>query len=176
MARSELDTVTEDSIQKGGVLVKLYFDMQDKEKDRLQPFLVNLINEHLLKEKGVIYCYGSIDEPIEIKGLYSTNAVVTLLAESLIPLIGIAFNYAPAGIEVLRPEKGLLLKANDMQAILIDLSQISINYSKYVLEKVLKPEDLEKINLDMENRTRVGKSIMGKSDGDKKEEAGNKEQ
>ena len=171
MAKSELNRVTEEKIQKGGVLVKLYFDMQDKDKDKLQPFLTNLINEHLLKEKGVVYCYGSVDEPIEVKGLWSTNAVITLLVESFIPLIGIAFNYAPAGIEVLKPEQGILLKAGDMQAILIDLSQISINYSKYVLDKVLKPEDIEKINRDMENRERIGRDLINKNkDGKVKED------
>ncbi len=166
MAKNEVDRVTEERILKGGVLVKLYFDMQDKDKEKLQPLMANLINEHLMKEKGVVYCYGAIEEPILVKDLYTTSAVVTVLVDSFIPLVNIAFNYAPAGIEVMRPEKGIILKANDMQAVLIDISQISINYSRYVLEKVLKKEDIEVIRQDLENRARIGKELLDKKAGD----------
>ncbi|MGC8478544.1 MAG: hypothetical protein ACP5NE_01285 [Candidatus Micrarchaeia archaeon] len=166
MAKAELDRVTEEKILKGGVLAKLYFDMQDKDKDKLQPLMVNLINEHLMKEKGVVYCYGSIDEPILVKDLYTTSAVVTVLVDSFIPLVNIAFNYAPAGVEVLKPEKGIVLKANDMQAVLIDISQISVNYSRYVLEKVLGKEDLELIQRDLENRAKIGKDLLEKKVGE----------
>lgn len=165
MAKNEVDRVTEERILKGGVLVKLYFDMQDKDKEKLQPLMANLINEHLMKEKGVVYCYGAIEEPILVKDLYTTSAVVTVLVDSFIPLVNIAFNYAPAGIEVMRPEKGIILKANDMQAVLIDISQISINYSRYVLEKVLKKEDMEVIRQDLENRARIGKELIDKKAG-----------
>ena len=41
MAKAELDRVTEEKILKGGVLAKLYFDMQDKDKDKLQPLMVH---------------------------------------------------------------------------------------------------------------------------------------
>ncbi|MGC8622516.1 MAG: hypothetical protein ACP5SJ_00145 [Candidatus Micrarchaeia archaeon] len=166
MAKAELDRVTEEKILKGGVLAKLYFDMQDKDKDKLQPLMVNLINEHLMKEKGVVYCYGSIDEPILVKDLYTTSAVVTVLVDSFIPLVNIAFNYAPAGVEVLKPEKGIVLKANDMQAVLIDISQISVNYSRYVLEKVLGKDDLELIQRDLENRAKIGKDLLEKKVGE----------
>ncbi|MEM3227600.1 MAG: hypothetical protein QXK65_01465 [Candidatus Micrarchaeaceae archaeon] len=162
MAKTDLERVTEEKIQKGGVLSKLYFDMQDKDKEKLQPLMANLINDHLLKEKGVVYCYGAIDEPILFKDLYTTSAVVTVLTDSFLPLVNIAFNYAPAGIEVLRPEKGIQLKANEMQAILIDISQISINYSRYVLEKVLKKEDIEFLQRELENRERIGKALLEK--------------
>jgi len=162
MAKTELDKVTEEKVQKGGVLARLYFDMQDKDKEKLQPLMVNLINEHLMKEKGVVYCYGSIDEPIFVKDAYTTSAVVTVLADSFIPLVGIAFNYAPAGVEIIKPEKGIVLKANDMQAILIDISQISINFSRYVLEKVLKKEDIDIIMKDLENRERIGRELLEK--------------
>ena len=65
MAKSDVEILTEEKLAKGGVLAKLYFDMQHKQSDQLQPLLVELINEHLLKEKGVIYCFGAIEEPLE---------------------------------------------------------------------------------------------------------------
>ncbi|MGC8647193.1 MAG: hypothetical protein ACP5SA_00015 [Candidatus Micrarchaeia archaeon] len=160
MKKSELEALTEEKISKGGVLAKLYFDMQNPDKEKLQPLMVELINEHLLKEPGVVYCYGAIDEPIEKNGIYITNAVLTILTENFAPLIGIALRYSPAGIEILKPLKELSIKMSDFQSVLMDLSLYSLNYSRYVLEKVLKPEDIENINRQIENRIELGKKLL----------------
>ncbi|MDE1871551.1 MAG: hypothetical protein KGI06_04930 [Candidatus Micrarchaeota archaeon] len=164
MAKSDVEKVTEEKIAKGGVLVKLYFDMQHKEKDKLQPLLVDLINERLMKEPGVVYCYGSVEEPLEKEGTYITSAMVTMLFDKFQPLVGVAFRYAPAGIEILKPSNTMSFKIFELQAMLMDLSQISVDYSKYILEKVLKPEDIENIRTQLENRTETGKKLLEKKD------------
>jgi len=167
MAKNELEKVTEEQIAKGGVLVKLYFDMQHKEKDKLQPLLVDLINERLLKERGVIYCYGAVEEPFERDKIFVTSAIVTVLFENFFSTVGVVFRYAPAGIEILKPEKDMKFKIHELQSMLMDLSQISVDYSKYVFERVLKPEDLKIITEELENRTIIGKKFL---EGQKKEE------
>jgi hypothetical protein len=168
MAKSDVDRVTEEKIASGGVLVKLYFDMQDTDKDKLQPLLVDLINEHLMKERGVVYCYGAVEEPLERKGVYITSAIVTVLFDSFFPLVNIAFNYSPAGIEILKPINEMSFKMYDLQSMLMDISQISIDYSKYVMEKVMKPEDLEKFRAQLENRSEIGKKLLEKKDDEDK--------
>ncbi|HUY70268.1 MAG TPA: hypothetical protein VMV00_01725 [Candidatus Baltobacteraceae bacterium] len=165
MAKTELERVTDEHVAKGGVQAKLYFDMQNKEKDKLQPLLVDLINQRLLKEKGVIYCYGMIDEPLEKDGLFITSAIVTVLTDNFFSLANIAFNYSPAGVEVLKPHKEIVMRPGDLQKYLMDLSQMSLNYSKYILEKVMKPEDIQKISTEIENRVELGKKMMEKKDG-----------
>ncbi|MGI0100787.1 MAG: hypothetical protein ACREBH_03685 [Candidatus Micrarchaeaceae archaeon] len=164
MPKSDVDKVTEEKIAKGGLLVKFYFDMQSEDKEKLQPILVDLINERLMKEKGVVYCFGSVEEPLEKGGIWITSAIVTVLFDSFVPLIGISFRYAPAGIEILKPMNEISFKMFELQAMLMDLSQISLDYSKYILEKVLKPEDLEKIRGQLENRAETGKKILEKKD------------
>ena len=164
MAKSDVYKVTEEKIAKGGVLVKLYFDMQHNEKEKLQPLLVDLINERLMKERGVVYCYGSVEEPLEREGTYITSAMVTMLFDSFIPLIGVAFRYAPAGIEILKPQGSMNFKTFELQSMLMDLSQISIDYSRYILEKVLKPEDVTKLKEQMENRHELGRKLLQKKD------------
>ncbi|MCL4404569.1 MAG: hypothetical protein M1544_02370 [Candidatus Marsarchaeota archaeon] len=164
MGKSEMDKLTDEKIAKGGVLVKFYFDMQHKEKEKLQPLMADLINERLMKEKGVVYCYGSIEEPIEKDGIYTTSAMITVLFESFFPLVGIAFNYAPAGLEILRPEKELKFTTAEMQSLLLELSQISVTYSKYILEHVMKPEEIESLSKTMDARSEVGKKFIGTND------------
>ena len=165
--KSDVDIVTEEKIAKGGVLVKLYFDMQHKEKDKLQPILVDMINERLMKEKGVVYCYGAIEEPLKSGDLYITSAMVTMLFDSFMPLVNVALNYAPAGIEILKPENSMTFKTFELQALLMDLSQVSMNYSKYIAEKVLKPEDLESMRKSIENRAELGRKLLEKKKDEK---------
>ncbi len=169
MAKSDVDRLTEEKVGKGGLLARLYFDMQSRNREEIQPALVELINEHLLKEKGVVYCYGMVDEPLEKEGVFITSAIATVLVETFNTLVNIAFNYSPAGIEILKPEREVYFKPAELQSMLLDISQISLNYSKYVLEKVLKPEDLVKITAQLENRKLIGKKLMEKTD-EKKEE------
>jgi len=163
MAKSEVEKLTDEKIAKGGVLVKLYFDMQHKEKEKLQPLMADLINERLMKEKGVVYCYGSIEEPIEKDGVFTTSAIITVLFDSFFPLIGVAFNYAPAGIELLRPEKEMRFTTAQLQSMLLELSRISVMYSKYILEHVMNPEEIETLNKTLDARTEIGKKFIGKS-------------
>ena len=169
MAKSEVDKVTEEKLAKGGVLAKLYFDMQHKDRAQLQPIMVELINEHLMKEKGVIYCYGAIEEPLQKGDMFITSASVTILFESFFPLVSIAFSYSPAGIELLKPNTTMTFRASELQSMLMDLSQISLNYSKYMLERVMKPEDIATINQQLGNRAEIGKKLIEKKGEEKKE-------
>ncbi len=158
--KSEVDIVTDEHVEQGGVLVRMYFDVQDKERDRLQPLLVDLINNRLLKEKGVVYCYGKINEPLERDGMFITSAVVTTLFKSLGPLVNVVFNYAPMAIELIKPEKEFHMKTSELQSVLLDLSSVSLTYSRYMLERIMKKEDLEAVRKQIENRIEVGKKAI----------------
>ena len=78
--------------------------------------------------------------------------------------MGISFKYSPAGIEILKPQGSMTFKTFELQSMLMDLSQISLDYSKYILENVLKPEELEKVRKQLSNRIETGKKLMDKKD------------
>ncbi len=158
--KSDLDLVTEEKVRAGGVLVKLYFDIQDKDKDKLQPLLTDLINNRLMKSKGVVYCYGKILEPIGKDDLFITSAIVTVLTDSIGALINIMFNFAPAGLEVLKPEKEVIIKTSELQSLLLDISNVSITYSKYILERVMDKGEVEMVRKQLENRAEMGKKLV----------------
>ncbi len=162
MAKNDVEKVTEEKIRAGGLLVKFYFDMQHKEKEKLQPLLVDLINERLMKEPGVVYVYGSVEEPLEKEGVFITSAMITVLFDKFMPLLSIAFRYAPAGIEILKPEKEMHFKTGELQSMLMDMSALSIGYSQFMLEKVLKPDELIEIKRQLENRAELGKKLLEK--------------
>jgi hypothetical protein len=170
MAKSPVDAVTDEKIAKGGVLIKFYFDMQHKDKDKLQPLMVDLINERLMKEIGVVYAFGAIEEAMEFKGVYSTSAVVTVLFENFFAAVAVALNYSPAGLEIIKPSKEMHFKTGELQSLLMSLSQRAADYSRYVFEKVLSPDEMEEINRSLENRERIGKNLLEKTKKGEEEE------
>lgn len=161
---NEVEEVTERTVRNGGILTKLYFDMQSEKPDDLQPLMTDLISNNLLKSPGVVYCFGAIDEPIKLEKTYSTNAIVTLLTVDLGALMNIVFNFAPAGVEIIKPDREYLMKTSVLQSILLNLSQVSADYSEYILSKVLGKEELEKVMDDLKRREALGKRLMKKED------------
>ncbi len=108
--KTDIEIITEEKISKGGILVKFYFDIQSNEKEKLQPVLVDLINNKLLKEKGVVYGYGRIHDPLEKNGVFITSAVVTLLFENFGSVIKTIFDYVPIGDRSIKAGKGATVK------------------------------------------------------------------
>ncbi|MCL5675298.1 MAG: hypothetical protein M1611_01665, partial [Candidatus Marsarchaeota archaeon] len=51
-----------------------------------------------------------------------------------------------------------------LQSILIDLSQTSLEYSSYILSRVMKKEDYEKIKEEIKGREELGKRYMKKEE------------
>lgn len=160
MGKSEVDELTEETVARGGILAKLYFDMQSEKQEDLQPIMADMINNRLLKSPGVVYCFGSINDPVKVEDSYSTNAEVTILLKDIGSLINISFNFVPAGIEILKPAGEIRIKTNELQAMLLDIAGISINYSQYILSRVLNKDDYERVMKDIKNREDLGKKMI----------------
>jgi hypothetical protein len=167
--KKQVEEVTKRAIEKGGLLVRLYFDMESEKQEELQPLMVDLINNRLLKTPGVVYCVGAIDEPVKLKDTYSTSAQVTALFDGMWPLVNVMFTFSPAGVEILKPSKEYVLKLPELQSLLLNVAQISMEYSNYILSRVLKPEDFEKIKEQMKAREELGRRLMEKKEGQPQE-------
>jgi hypothetical protein len=162
MPKSELEEVTHKTVANGGILAKMYFDMQSEKQDDLQPLMADLINNRLLKSPGVVYCFGAIDEPIRTDKTFSTSAIVTVLFKDLWSLVNVAFAFTPAGVEILKPEREYVLKPNDLQSLVLNVAAVSLDYSNFILSRALKKEDYDKVMEDMKHREALGKRLMEK--------------
>jgi hypothetical protein len=160
MPKTEVEEITHKTLAKGGVLTKLYFDMQSEKPADLQPLMADLINNRLLKAPGVVYCFGAIDEPIKTGDTYSTSAIVTVLFKDLWSLVNVAFAFTPAGVEVLKPDNEYVLKPFDLQALVLNVAAVSLDYSNYILSRALTKEDYAKVLEDMKHREELGKKLM----------------
>ncbi len=171
MAKSEIDEVTAKTLAKGGILTKLYFEMHSTQESELQPVMADLINNKLMKAVGMVYCFGSIDEPIKNGDAFSTTAIVTALVDSLNNLAMIVFTFAPAAVEVIKPEGDYVFRQGALQSLLVSMADISMNYSEYILKNMLKSEDFEKVKGDIKAREELGRKIMDKAKEDKPQES-----
>lgn len=169
--KKEFEEITQHTLEKGGILAQLYFDMESEKQEELQPLMVDLVNNRLLKAFGVVYCYGAIDEPIKLKETYSTSAQLTVLFSGLWPLVNVMFTFTPAGVEILKPSKDYLIKLPELQTLLLNVAQTSMDYNNYILSRVLKKEDYDKIVEQTKNREELGKKLLekkGQKPGEKK--------
>lgn len=161
-----MDQLTDEAINKKGLLAKLYFDMHSEKAEDLQPIMTDLIKERLLKAPGVLYCFGSIEEPLKGKdGEYSTSAEVTMLFNDIGSMIHVVFNFAPVGLEIMRPQGQMVIPISDLQTVMLSLADISVSYSDYILNRVLTPEEREKLKKDMQSRSEVGRRMLEKKEG-----------
>ncbi|MGI0141124.1 MAG: hypothetical protein ACREBF_00520 [Candidatus Micrarchaeales archaeon] len=87
-----------------------------------------------------------------------------MLFKDIGALINVAFNYAPAGIEIMKPDKEVSIKTSELQSIILDLSKVAMEYSQFILSRVLSKEDFEKAKTDLQNREMIGKKLLEKKD------------
>ena len=159
-SKETLEKIAEKTVAEGGLIVVLYFDMHDKQKDNLKGLVVDFVKQ-ITAEPGVVYAHGEVHEPMEIDGMYSTSAEVYMVARKLGDVLRIATKYGPIGAEMLRPAH-LKLSAVEVQDIILDTAQNSMNFSQYVVSKVMKEEERKDFEKQLERRAEVGRKLLEK--------------
>jgi len=163
----DVDKLTKETLGKGGVLALLYFDLHGSSKDMVQSLGVGFVDK-ILKEPGVIYALGEINEPLEKEKLFSTSLEVKLLAKDFATLAKLCADHSPFSIEILRPDR-LELPVEKAHELLVHLSNTTYEYKKYILERVAKPEEAERYKQSLKNKLEIGRKLLqmkeGKKDG-----------
>ncbi len=114
--------------------------------------LVESLEEIIKKideEKGVSVLSKKINTPVEIKekkGFYSTFAEIEVEVEDILLIGTLLFNYMPAHIEIVSPEK-INLENNDMNEVFNEIARRLhgydevarvLEFEKKILEKKLR--------------------------------------
>ncbi|VVC04682.1 Uncharacterised protein [Candidatus Burarchaeum australiense] len=159
MART-LEDLTNEAVREGGVFAVLYFDMHSQDVEKLKQISTEFVGR-MTGEPGVLYAQGEIEEPIKgADGVYSTNAEVHVLTQTLTSLMGVAMRYGPIGVEILRPDNHLKLSLGEAHDLLLLVSQNSFEFSRFVINKIASPEDKQKFQKDSERRAEMGKKLL----------------
>ena len=159
----DLNMLIKKTVQDGGVLVLLYFDLHGNNKDALVQLGAGLVQK-MLKEEGVVFAKGEIDEPMENEKLFSTSIEMKVLTKDFASLAGICSNFCPFSIEVLEPRQ-ISLDTPHMQDLLMYVSSSSHDYKKYIIEKLSTPETRAEYAKNLQNRVDIGKKLLEKKGG-----------
>lgn len=157
---SDIEKKTKDAIKNGGVLAMLYFDIHAKSKETLQQIGTGFINQVIQKE-GVIYGLGEIDEPVggEEGKNFSSSISLKILTRDFKTLSGLCMSHSPFTVEILRPDE-ITLTLSQAHELLGLLSATTAEYKRYILTKIAKPEEIERINENMKKRAEMGEKIL----------------
>jgi len=157
----DIDKLTRDTIANGGVLAMLYFDIHGSSKEMLNNLGTGFIDK-LLKEPGVVYALGEIQEPFEKDNLYSTSIEAKVLVKQFSHLVAICASYSPFSVEILRPDR-IDLTLDKAHELLMQISTITFEYKKYIIERVAKPAEIEQYKKSLANKIEIGKRRLEES-------------
>ncbi len=160
MDEKDIGKLIDRTVKDGGLLSLLYFDLHGNQKEALQNLGVGFVQK-LLKEPGVLYAQGEIDEPTETEGALSTTLEVKVLTKDLMGVARVCAAYSPFSVEVLKPED-FTLSVAELHELLMFIGATTHDFKKYIMEKVATPEDMEKYKKSLESRIKMGEKLMGK--------------
>jgi len=155
---TKVEVLTQATIEKGGILATLYFDMHGPDKEKLEQLLVDLANR-LNHEKGVVYSVGEIERSMQLGDQYSAAAKITVLTTSFPALSRICDGYGPMGVEILKPNE-IHLSIPDAQQVLFEHVKMMTDLLREMIEKNMTPEERKKLAKLMEARAELGKDLI----------------
>ncbi|MCK4319040.1 hypothetical protein KAW38_00530 [Candidatus Micrarchaeota archaeon] len=156
----DIKKLTEKTINDGGILALLYFDVHGNNKDAMVQMATAFIGK-IVKEKGVVYALGEIDEPMENDGMLSTSIELKVLTVDFLTLTKLCADYSPFSLEILKPND-IHLPIDMIHELLLSISTTTLNYKKYILDKVASEEEKQNYALQIKNKVELGKKLLEK--------------
>ncbi|MFH1447671.1 MAG: hypothetical protein ABIG39_02305 [Candidatus Micrarchaeota archaeon] len=154
-----VEKLTDDTINEGGVLSLLYFDIHGKSKEQIKNTMVDFIRK-LTTEEGVVYAIGEIKDTIEEESGFTTSAEVKILTNDFMTLVNVGFRYGPIGVEIMKPNT-VNLTLREAQDVILTAAQTSHEFSTYVVEKLMSDDEKKDLNKKLQRRAELGKSLVG---------------
>lgn len=158
----DVEKLTKDTISNGGILSVLYFDLHGSSGKVLQELGSGFVQK-LLKEPGVVYAIGEIDEPLlsEEGKFYSTSVEVKILTKDFLSLLNICSAHSPYSLEITRPSE-MRLTVDKLHEILMHVASTTFEYKKHIIEKMSSPSEREMYKLNLEQKVALGKRLAEK--------------
>lgn len=154
----DVDKLTKDTINNGGLLSLLYFDLHGKNKEVLQQLAASFV-DNVLKQKGVVTALGDINEPLEREDLYSTSIELKVLTKDFSALVNLCALFSPINVEILRPSE-VKLSLDKAHELLVNIATEWFDIKRFITERVANEKDREQLKKYLENRLAVGKKIL----------------
>jgi len=160
-SEQDLERLFDEACRKGAVLALYHFDAHGSSQEEVSGIMVDFIGR-MTNERGILYCKGEIEPPLEKEGKWSTIAEVKVLGNNLSSLLNLAFKYRPIAVEIQKPRE-IALKMDEAQSLILDASATAQEYAQYVLENTMTGDELKRFRERMKWRAERGKEILKKA-------------
>ncbi len=151
------------TVNEGGVLALLYFDVHAKDSESAQQLGVGFVN-HLLEKEGVVMAMGEVDEPLEPdeegKNV-SCSIEVKILTRDFPTLANMCMENSPFTVEILRPDR-ITLPLNQAHVLLSNMSATTAEYKRHIITKISSKKEIANFQEQMRKRAELGKMVMEK--------------
>jgi len=163
---NDVEKLTRKTVEDGGVLAMLYFDLHAKTPELVKELGTGFVNG-VIQKPGVVFALGEIDEPVggEEGKNWSTSVSLKVLTKDFATLANLCMAHSPFTVEILRPDE-IRLSLNEAHELLGVMSATTAEYKKYILTKVAKPGELASIEESLKRRASMGKEILEKKKGE----------
>lgn len=162
----DVEKLTKKTIDNGGVLALLYFDIHGKTEEKVKEIGTGFVN-HLIQREGVVFALGEIEKPVsggEGKN-WSSSIQVKILTKSFSELMAICIDNSPFSLEILRPDE-IILPLSEAHEVLSTVSATAAQYKRYIISKLSDPGQLAVYENALRKKAEMGKKLLKK----KKEE------
>jgi len=161
---NDVEKLTRKTVEDGGVLAMLYFDIHAKTEELVKELGTGFINE-IIHKPGVVFALGEIEKPeggSETKN-WSSIIEIKVLTKDFQTLANICMAHSPFTIEILRPDE-INLQLSEAHSLLSLMAAITAEYKRHILTKLAKPGELGKIEETLKRRAEMGKKILSKKE------------
>lgn len=124
----------EKRLKNGEILARLFIEIQGNDKEAAKKALEKTIFDSLASEKYVTLLNVKFYEILEEdeKGKYSGVVEIKSLFRDFRWFVSVIMRYGPSAIEIIEPES-YTLNLDEMQSLVIDVSELSQTFSSQIL-------------------------------------------
>ncbi|MBU0532769.1 hypothetical protein KKB44_04720 [Candidatus Micrarchaeota archaeon] len=156
----DVEKLTRKTIENGGVLAMLYFDIHAKTPELVKELGTGFVNS-VIQKPGVVFALGEIDKPVggEENKNWSSSIQLKVLTKDFGTLANLCMAHSPFSVEITRPDE-IKLQLSEAHDLLGLMAATTAEYKKYILTKLAKPGEIAVIEETLKKRAEMGKRIL----------------
>ncbi|MEM4366935.1 MAG: hypothetical protein QW035_02275 [Candidatus Anstonellales archaeon] len=155
---TKLYEMAKKATSEGALFASLYLDIHGADEKKLQNVAVELVNR-MMKEQGVLFVFGKIEEPILQEGVYSTLVEVKAIVADINSLATLTYVYTPVSVDLIMPDE-VKLTSSQVGSLMVYISNQSFNWKKIYIERMRTKEEAEAFAKEVQAREQLGKKLL----------------
>jgi hypothetical protein len=163
----DVEMLTRKTVEGGGVLAMLYFDIHAQSEQAVKDLGTGFVNS-VIQKPGVVFALGEIDNPVEGEEKnknWSSSISLKVLTKDFMTLANLCMAHSPFSVEILRPDE-IRLELSQAHDLLGNMAATTAEYKRYILMKLAKAGEVASVEETLKKRAEMGKRIREEKKGE----------